>query len=64
MIYKVGAVYQNFGYLKIEADSKEDLLQKLHDKRFVDELPLPDNENYVDDSFEIDFEGIDDLNDF
>lgn len=62
MEYKVGVVFQSWGSLSIEAESKEELLEKLKDRDFIDSLPLPDNSEYIDDSFEVDFDSIDFMN--
>lgn len=62
MEFTVGAVFQSWGYLKVEAENKEELLKKLNDRNYVDSLSLPDFPEYVDESFEIDFDGLNDLN--
>lgn len=56
--YRVPVVFQSWGLVDVEAVNRDDLLKKLNDKRFVDEMSLPDKSDYVDDSFEIDFESL------
>lgn len=58
--YKVPVVYQSWGLVEVEAANKEDLLKKLNSPEYVmEKMPLPDNPEYVEDSFEIDFESLD-----
>ena len=60
--FVVPVTYQSWGTVEIEADTMEELLEKLKDKGFVDKMALPLEPEYVDDSYIIDFEGIDSLN--
>lgn len=57
--YKVPVVYQVWGLVEVEAENKADLIKKLKDAEFVAEMPLADNPEYIDDSYEIDWEGLD-----
>jgi hypothetical protein len=55
--YKVPVVYQMFGYVEMEADSIDDAVKKVHNN--IDSIPLPYDADYVEGSFEIDYEGVD-----
>lgn len=58
--YKVPVVFMSWGLVEVEAENKQDLLKKLNDADFVnEEMPLPDDPEYVEDSFEVDFESLD-----
>ena len=50
--YKIPVIWQATAIMKIEAESLEKAIKKAHD------APLPTDGNYIDDSFEIDLEGI------
>ena len=54
MIYKIPVIWQSYGIMHIEADSLEEAKEKV----FSFETPLPDNPGYIDDSIEIDEEGL------
>lgn len=54
--FKVPVVYSSFGFVEIEALDKEDLLNNLRKKAFIDKIKLPKESSYVDDSLEIDFD--------
>jgi hypothetical protein len=53
--YLVPVVYQMYGYVTIDANSIEDAIKKVEDG----DVPLPQDANYVEGSFEVDREGID-----
>lgn len=55
MVYKVPVVWSMMGYVLVAAYSGEDAME--YAKEHVDELTLPVNSDYIDDSFEIDEEG-------
>ena len=55
--YKVPVVYQMFGYVEMEADSIDNAVKKVHNN--IDSIPLPNDADYVEGSFEIDYEGVD-----
>lgn len=55
--YKVPVVYQMFGYVEMEADSIDNAVKKVHNN--IDSIPLPYDADYVEGSFEIDYEGVD-----
>lgn len=40
----------------VEAKDKNDLIKKLKDDRFVSDMPLATDDEYIEDSYEIDFE--------
>lgn len=56
--YKVPVVYQSWGLVEVEAESLDDLKQKLNDPDFIHEMPLPQEPEYVEDSFQIDHESL------
>ena len=56
MEYCVPVMYRVFGHVFVKADNKEDLANKLRDDRFVEHMPLAVNPEYVEDSYEIDFD--------
>lgn len=56
MKYLIPVVYQVYGRVEVEADSPEKALQYAIDNQ--DDLPLPDESFYLDDSFQIDTDGI------
>lgn len=58
MIFTIPVVYQNWGIVEVEAKNQHDLAKKLKSKDFIDQMPLPDEPSYIDDSYEIDTEGI------
>lgn len=51
--YKIPVVWQSWGLIEVEAKDVEEAKEKAL------ENGLPDNPEYIDDSFEIDEEGID-----
>ena len=55
--YRVPVVYQMYGHVEIEATSIEDAI-KLVENGHGDQ-PLPTDADYVEGSFEIDYEGVD-----
>lgn len=55
MIYKVPVVWSMMGYVLVDAYSSEEAME--YAKNHIDELSLPANAEYIDDSFEIDEEG-------
>lgn len=58
-IFKIPVSYSVWGIVEVEAKNEEELLLKLKDCSFVSEMPLPYHPEYVEDSYEIDFESID-----
>lgn len=57
MEYRVPVVHKVFGYVTVNAKNRKALLKKLKDDRFVEDMPLPVNADYIEDSYVIDFEG-------
>ena len=49
--YKIGVVWQMYGYVEVEAES---LAEAIHEADFA---PLPENGEYIEGSFEVDVEG-------
>lgn len=49
--YKIGVVWQMYGYVEVEADSLVEAINEVQDD------PLPDNGEYIEGSFEVDVEG-------
>lgn len=56
MIYLVPVVYSMYGRVEIEADSPERALEIAENS--INDLPLPNDADYLEDSFEIDSDGI------
>ena len=54
--YLVPVVYSMYGRIEIDAESAEDAIMIAENS--IDELPLPQDADYLEDSFEIDSEGI------
>ena len=51
--YKIGVVWQMYGTVEIEANNLEQAIHILHST----DVPLPDNGEYIEGSFEVDVEG-------
>jgi hypothetical protein len=58
-ITKVPVVYQVWGRVEVKHRDDADLMQKLQNPTFVGNMPLPEKSGYIEDSYEIDFEGLD-----
>lgn len=56
MEYRVPVTYRVFGHVFVEAKDKNELVKKLKDDRFVSDMPLATDDEYIEDSYEIDFE--------
>ena len=56
MEYRVPVIYKVFGHVVVEAEDRKDLIKKLKDARFVENMPLATDDEYIEDSYEIDFE--------
>lgn len=52
--FKVPVLYQAWGVVEVEAESKETLLKDLENPDFIRAMSLPNEPEYVEDSFEID----------
>lgn len=59
IIVKVPVTYEMYNYVELEFDSVEDMKKKLNDKSFVDAMPLGDDGQYVEDSYRIEFDTLD-----
>lgn len=55
--YKVPVVWQMYGYVTMEADSIDEAVKKVENGH--GDQPLPVDGDYVEGSFEIDYEGVD-----
>ena len=51
--YKIGVVWQMYGTVEVEANNLEQAIHILHST----DVPLPDNGEYIEGSFEVDVEG-------
>jgi hypothetical protein len=58
MKFKVPVIWQNIGYYVIDAQSVEDAIKDAEKP----ETPLPTNGVYLEDSFTVDIEGIEVIN--
>lgn len=52
MVYKVPVVWSMMGYILVDADSSEEAMEYV--KAHKNEVPLPANAEYLEDSFEVD----------
>lgn len=51
--YKIGVVWQMYGTVEVEANNLEEAIHIVHST----DVPLPDNGEYIEGSFEVDVEG-------
>ena len=51
--YNIGVVWQMYGTVEVEANNLEEAIHILHST----DVPLPENGEYIEGSFEIDSEG-------
>lgn len=51
MEYRVPVTYKVFGHVFVEAKDREDLVKKLKDARFVENMPLATDEEYIENSY-------------
>lgn len=58
MEYRVPVAYGSYGIVKVNAKNKQELIEKLSSQEFIAEMPFPDDPEYLDDSFEIDVDGL------
>ena len=58
MEFSIPVVYEMWGRVKVQAKDERDLAKKLKSNNFIDEMPIPDDSGYVEDSYKIDTEGI------
>lgn len=59
ILVRVPVSYIKAGDVEMEFESVEDMRLKLNDPEFLDQMPLPDEAEYVDASFEVDTESLD-----
>lgn len=50
-IFKIPVTYEVYGHIEIEANTLEEAFDKAH--KDIDNLPLVDDPQYIDDSYEI-----------
>ena len=55
MFYKVPVVWSMMGYVLVDAEDSDKAMEYV--KEHKDELPLPTNGEYLEDSFEVDEDG-------
>lgn len=55
---KVPVCYQVNNLVSMEFDSIEDMHNKLNDAKVIDEMPLGDEPYYIDGSFEVDMDSL------
>lgn len=53
-VFTVPVIYQVWGLVEVEAVDKKDLMSKLSDGEFVEGMPIPNNSEYIDGTYEID----------
>ena len=53
--YKIGVVWQMYGYVEVEANSLEEAVKEVDDGS--GDMPLPMDGEYIEGSFEVDVEG-------
>jgi hypothetical protein len=56
MVYKVPVVWSVMGYVLVDAESGEEAMD--YAKAHLDDFSLPRNGEYLDDSFQVDEEGV------
>ena len=54
--YKIGVVWQMYGYVEVEANSLEEAVKEVEDGG--GDIPLPSVADYVEGSFEVDHDGL------
>lgn len=55
---KVAVEFKAIGTLDLEFDSLEEVNEKIQNKDYIADLPLPSDWSYLEDSFYIDYEGL------
>ena len=58
--FKIPVAYQAYGYVEVQSFSLKDAVK--YAERHLDELPLPKDPQYLEDSYQIDYDGIAELN--
>lgn len=60
IVVKVPIEYSVFDTVEMEFESIEDMRQKLNDSNFVEEMPLGEDPTYIDGSYMINFDYMED----
>lgn len=58
MEFSIPVVYESWGRVTVEAKDERDLAKKLSSKDFIDDMPLPGEPEYIEDSYRIDTDGV------
>lgn len=58
MEFTIPVAYEVWGRVTVDAEDERDLAKKLSSKDFIDDMPLPDEPEYVEDSYQIDTDDI------
>lgn len=58
MEFSIPVAYEVWGRVTVNAKDQHDLVKKLRSKNFIADMELPDDPDYVEDSYVIDTEGI------
>lgn len=58
MEFTIPVAYEVWGRVTVEAKDERDLAKKLSSKDFIDGIPLPDEPEYIEDSYRIDTDDI------
>ena len=56
--YEIPCAWEVYGTVEVSADSLEEAIEKVE----ADDFPLPSNFNYVDGSFEVDRDVVEEMN--
>lgn len=59
--FRIGCVWQMYGHIEVEAETEEEAIKKAC--AVADECPLPDDGEYLDDSFNVDPENVEEADD-
>ena len=52
--YKIGLIWQMYGYVEVEANSLAEAIHIVHST----DVPLPENGEYIEGSFEVDYSAV------
>jgi hypothetical protein len=65
-MYKIPCSWQMYGYAYVEADNLSDAIDKVEDadlfKKHGESTPLPHSSSYVEESLEVDYDVVEDMN--
>lgn len=56
--YNIPVSYEVYGVVTVEAEDDKDLLEKLNNVGYINQMRLPNNPQYLSGSYRIDYEGI------